>query len=193
MAEKQKDDAVLELARTVEALLFVGGEPMKISRLTKVTGAKKSEITKALDTLDQRLSESGSGLFLIQKDGAVQLTTHPDVSTAVQTLQEDEMHTSLTKAAREVLAIIAYRGPIGRAGIEEIRGVNCSHTIRTLLLRGLITREDNPTDNREYIYEISFEFLKNLGIGSVEDLPDFESLSEDKRLTQVLGAAPEDA
>jgi len=194
MTEEQKTkDPVAALARVVEALLFTAGEPMTLTRLAKISGAKKSEVKKALALSEERYAQKNGGLFLITKDDSVQLTTHPDVSDAIMALQEDEANTALSRPAREVLSIIAYRGPIGRTSIEAIRGVNCSHTIRTLLLRGLITRSDNPQDNREYVYNISFDFLKSCGLSKVDELPDFEKLSEDKRLTNVLGDTPPDA
>jgi len=86
----------------------------------------------------------------------------------------------------EVLSIVAYRGPISRMDVEAIRGVNCSFTLRSLLMRGLLERIDNPADNRSYLYKISFDFLKKMGVESVEKLPDFENLSKDDRIDSII-------
>ena len=92
------------------------------------------------------------------------------------------------KAQLEVLAIISYRGPISRTEIEAIRGVNCSYTLRALLLRELIERDGNPENLRGYVYTLSNQFLLSLGVSSPVELPDFEQLSQDKRLTEVIAA-----
>jgi segregation and condensation protein B len=98
------------------------------------------------------------------------------------------MQESLSKAALEVLAVIAYRGPIARAEIEAIRGVNCSVTLRNLLMRALIERKENETDARGYLYSISFQFLKSLGLQSITELPEYTSLMHDERVLVVLNA-----
>ena len=85
----------------------------------------------------------------------------------------------------EVVSIIAYRGPISKTEIESIRGVNCSYTLRNLLLRGLIERSDNPRDGRGYVYSITFEFLKKLGVEDVKKLPDHDILSKDERINSI--------
>jgi segregation and condensation protein B len=97
------------------------------------------------------------------------------------------MQEGLSKAALEVLSIVAYKGPISRAEIESIRGVNCSFTLRSLMMRGLLERIDNPKDGRGYLYKISFEFMKKLGIESIDKLPDYKELSQDSRIESVIG------
>jgi segregation and condensation protein B len=88
----------------------------------------------------------------------------------------------------EVISIVAYRGPITRSEIEAIRGVNSSYTVRSLMLRGLMERIENPNDSRGYLYKISFDFLKKLGIDSVERLPEFETLSKDSRIDSIINS-----
>ena len=77
-----------------------------------------------------------------------------------------------------MLAIVAYRGPISRAEIDYIRGVNCGFLLRNLSLRGLVDRKENPLDNRSFIYEASLDFLKSLGVGRLEELPDYAILKK---------------
>ena len=80
----------------------------------------------------------------------------------------------------ETLAIIAYKGPLTRAHIEYVRGVNSSFTLRNLVMRGLVERMENPKDARSYLYGTSFNFLKHLGVARPEDLPRFEEFKKEK-------------
>jgi segregation and condensation protein B len=84
----------------------------------------------------------------------------------------------LSRASLETLAIVAYRSPITRAGIEAVRGVNSTFTLRTLLLRGLVERYENPADQRSYLYRPAFDLLKYLGIEKIENLPNFPELNK---------------
>lgn len=177
-----------KLEPIVESLLFASGEPIKISRLAKVSGAEKAEIENALMVISGEYSSQGRGFVILRKGDEVQIATNPDFSSYVSQLIEGELQEALSTAALEVLSVIAYRGPIARSEIELIRGVNCSYTLRNLLLRGLIERSDNPRDARGYVYVISFEFLKRLGIANVQELPDYEKLTGDIRIDSIISS-----
>jgi segregation and condensation protein B len=168
----------------LESVLFISGEPMKIARLVKITGSSKPEIENAIMVMQNEYA--GRGLSLIRKEDEVQLVTNPDNSSYINDLVKSEIQENLSKAALEVLSIVAYRGPISRIDIEAVRGVNCAFTLRSLLMRGLLERIENPKDNRGYLYKISFEFLKKLGLDSINKLPDFETLSKDERIESII-------
>jgi len=106
------------------------------------------------------------------------LVSAPENSKYLERLITDDLQEDLTPASLEVLAIIAYKGPISRMEIEEIRGVNSSYTLRNLLIRGLIERRGHPQDSRAYVYEVSFNFLRKLGLKSIEELPEYNSFIE---------------
>nr|MDA3814739.1 SMC-Scp complex subunit ScpB [Patescibacteria group bacterium] len=106
----------------------------------------------------------------------VQLSSEPVFGEVVMKFMNKEVGEELSPAASEVLAVIAYRGPLTRAEIEYIRGVNCSFTLRNLAIRGLVDRKENPSDSRSYLYEISFEFMNSLGIKTVQELPGYKDL-----------------
>jgi len=129
---------------------------------------------------------TGRGFALLQKEDEVQLATNSENATYVDDLVKSEIQENLSKAALEVLSIIAYRGPITRLEVEAIRGVNCTFTLRSLLMRGLLERIENPKDNRGYLYKVSFEFLKKLGLDSINKLPDYETLSKDERIDSII-------
>ncbi|MCX6765620.1 MAG: SMC-Scp complex subunit ScpB [Candidatus Moranbacteria bacterium] len=175
-----------KLKSIIESLLFVSGEPVKLSRLAKITQALKPEVENALMMLSAEYSTKKSGLILVRSGDEVQMATQPDNAQFVKQLIRGELQESLSSAALEVLSIVAYRGPITRSEIESIRGVNCTYTLRNLLLRGLVRREENPKDARGYIYQISFDFLKVLGMDDVKKLPDYERLSSDERVQSII-------
>lgn len=175
-----------KLKSIIESILFISGEPMKISRIAKAAEMKVPEVKEALAALREDYSGT-RGMVIIEKEDMAQMATSPQNAEIVSNLVKSEIQEGLSKASLEVLSIVAYRGPISRIDIEAIRGVNCSFTLRTLLMRGLLERMDNPKDNRSYLYKISFDFLKKLGLESVDKLPDFENLSRDGRMDSVIG------
>lgn len=177
-----------KLKSIIESVLFTNGEPLKIARLQKITGISKPEIENALMILSGEYASQGRGLRIIKKNDQVQMATSPDNADYVRQLVEGELQESLSNASLEVLSVVAYRGPITRSEIESIRGVNCSYTLRNLLMRGLVERNDNPKDGRGYIYSISFEFLKKLGMEDMKKLPDYEILSKDERMDNIIAS-----
>jgi len=174
-----------KLKSVIESILFISGEPLAVSRIQKVTDASEEEVESALGSIAQDYSD-GRGMVMIRKEDKVEMATSPENAEFISELVKSEIQENLSPAALEVLSIIAYRGPIARVEIESIRGVNCSFTLRSLLMRSLIERVDNPKDSRGYLYKISFQFLESLGMESVEKLPDFENLSKDARIESVL-------
>jgi segregation and condensation protein B len=171
----------------LESILFVSGEPVKISRIAKIIGAAKPEVENAVMILQGEYAAGKKGLVILTKEEEVQMATSPENAQIIDQLVKSEIQENLSKAGLEVLSIVAYRGPITRVGIEAIRGVNCSFTLRSLLMRGLVERIENPKDNRGYLYKISFDFLKKMGVESVKQLPDFEILSVDERIDSIIG------
>jgi segregation and condensation protein B len=139
-----------------------------------------------LDALAEKYTHDvQSGLMIVVKDERVMLATKAEHAPFIEALTKSTLQEHLSKAALEVLSIIAYRSPITRSEIEAIRGVNCSFTVRNLLLRDLIERKDNPQDAREYVYFPTFRFLQSLGIESTEALPEYQTLSQDERLKMI--------
>lgn len=167
---------MINLDANLEALLFLKGEPMTIKQLAKFLNAKENDIESALDILDKKLSDRG--VRLIRKSGSVMLATSPESSEFTKKLIEEEINAELSKPALEVLSIVVYRGPITRVQIDYIRGVNCTFTIRNLLIRGLIERIINPRDSRSYLYRPSFQLLQYLGIKDFKELPEYGSFQK---------------
>ena len=179
----------MNIQAAIESILFVAGEPVALKKLMSVLALEKELLQKELEQLATRYKEDAdSGLHLLFHKDQVSLTTKPEQAPLIELLTKETLQENLTKTQLEVLAIIAYRGPISRPEIEAIRGVNCSFTLRNLLLRELIEREGNPNNLRGYVYTISAPFLMTLGISSLSELPDYFKLREDEKMKQMLSA-----
>lgn len=174
----------LPLKTKLEALLFAAGEPVAVDKLAKFLKVEEEEITREIEGLMAFYQEHRSGLQVVVKGNEVQLVSRKETGELVAKFLDKELSEELSTAAAEVLAVVAYRGPLTRAQIEQIRGVNCSFTLRNLAMRGLVERQENPADSRSYLYAISFEFLKQMGISKVDELPDFEELHNAKIITE---------
>ncbi len=175
----KKEKQEKNLLATVEAFLFTAGDPVDEKKIQTFLRLTKRQWCDIMNSLTEKYEQKNSGLQIIHKGSKIQLVTKPSLSELVakflgKTLGNEE----LSRATLETLAVVAYRGPVTRAQVEYVRGVNCSFALRTLSLRGIIDRKDNPLDSRSYLYEISFDFLKNLGLKSVEELKDYDKLKE---------------
>ena len=159
------------LSKRVEALLFLHGDPMAVGRLVEVLGANKTAIRAALADLDLRLS--GGALRLAYHGDDVQLVTREHLAADTDALVADEHRRGLSRAAAETLAVVAYRGPVSKKDIDFIRGVNSAIALRNLLIRGLVVKRPLPHNNRAVCYEPTLDFLKFLGVGRVEELPEY--------------------
>jgi segregation and condensation protein B len=179
--------SIAKIQASIESILFIAGEPVTEKKLKNVLAIEQDTLKEALTALDKRYREDqASGLNLVFHKDQILLTTKPDQASFIEQLTKETLQESLTKTQLEVLAIIAYRGPISRPEIEAIRGVNCSFTLRNLLLRELIEREDNPDNLRGYVYMLSPQFLMTLGMSSLNELPDYVSLRNNERLRQAV-------
>lgn len=161
------------LKAKIESILFLEGAPISLEKLAKLIGEKKTRIEEAL--VELRSDYQKRGIRLLSNNDEWQFATSPENATILDSLVKSEFSEELSKAALETLSVIAYKGPLTRSEIEYIRGVNSSFSIRNLMLRGLIERIENPKDARSYLYRISMEFLKYLGLEKREDLPQWES------------------
>mgnify|MGYP001575748032 CR=1 FL=1 len=168
----------MNLKSVVESILFIYGEPIALEKLVKIAKSEKEEVTKALDELKKEYKTRG--LTILEKDELYQFGSNPDNTKYIEELVKNEFNEELSRAAIETMAIIAYKGPLTRLEIEYVRGVNSSFIIRNLLMRGLVERIENPKDARSYLYKISFDFLKHLGITHIEDLPQYQEFKNSK-------------
>lgn len=167
----------MDLAATIEAILFFHAEPLSLAYLAKVTNTSKEEVREAVSTLRERLTNRG--LVLIEIRGDIALGTSPEAADAISAIAKEELSRELSKAALETLSVILYQGPITKADIDWIRGVNSQFILRALLIRGLIEREEGESSGRrENTYRATAVLLSHLGLSRQEDLPEFVTYRE---------------
>lgn len=160
-----------DFAQKLEAVLFWKGEPTTKKELAKILGVGAGDVEEGLSALREALS--GRGLALMEKDDSVMLTTAPAMSGLIEGLLKESLERDLGKAGLETLTLILYYGPITRARIDYIRGVNSTFSLRQLMIRGLVERIDNPSDARGFLYKPTFELLSFLGITKLDELPNY--------------------
>lgn len=159
------------LRAAVEALLFASGEPLSPERIAGVLGATVQEVGLALDELAAGCEREERGIHLARVSGGYQLRSKPEYAEYIERLGLPAPP-SLSKAALETLAIIAYKQPISKAEIEWIRGVRADAALSTLIDRGLVKeagRRDGP--GRPILYKTTPEFLSAFGLNDLSDLP----------------------
>ncbi len=185
--DKNNAEQEIDKVAVIESVIFMYGEAVKFSRLAEILEVAEEEISDLVKELkviyDNRESQ---GLNIIFDKESVQIVTHPNCAEVIDTFVKGELKKPLSQAALEVLAVVAYRGPISKVDVEAIRGVNCSFTLRNLLMRGLVKKVVSDSDARTHLYKITFKFLRILGVENEKDLPDYEELFSDKRIDAIL-------
>lgn len=162
------------LEAKIEAVLFIYGEPIKIKKLADLLETAESQIRDSLLALAEAMKGAERGLSLMISDDKATIITKPDMQDVVRKIVKEELDSDLTPASLETLAIVAYLGPVPRAKIDYIRGVNSSFILRNLMVRGLVQREADKDQKGNFLYSTTFDFLKHVGVNSEKDLPDFE-------------------
>lgn len=167
------------LVRAVEALLFASPEPLPLSRLAEVfapDGVEPDQVRDALGELGTRCA--GRGVELREVAGGYQLRTRPELAPWLARLEAPRA-VRFSRAALETLAIVAYRQPVTRAELEEVRGVDCGGVLKLLLDRGLariLGKKDVP--GRPLLYGTTRKFLETFGLSSLGELPNLKDIEE---------------
>jgi len=168
----------------IEALLFVSSGLVSINQLAKALELTENEIESELTTLENFYKENSRGLRLMRLKNKVQLTTPPEINETVEVFLGLETTSTLSQAALEALAIVAYKQPVTRPEVDVIRGVNSDGVLRTLLSKGLIEELGRAeTPGRPIYYGTSAEFLQYFGLETLDALPfiDFNALEEENQ------------
>jgi segregation and condensation protein B len=161
-----------DLEKTIEAILFVSDAPVQISDFAEVTEHSLDDVTEALISLSSHL-ESHHGLELKEAAGGWRLYTKPDMLDYVERFASTEKVRRLSNAAMETLSVIAYKQPMSRGQVAEIRGVDSDHAIRTLERRDLVRDVGRaPGPGQAVLYGTTELFLEKMGIAAVSDLPE---------------------
>ncbi len=160
------------LEKQIEAVLFWYGEPVSIKKLSKILERTEEEITASIKALE--ISLSNRGIVIVSKDDEVTLGTSKEASSLIEKLTKEELIRDLGKAGLETLSIIIYQGPLTRAEIDYIRGVQSNFILRNLMIRGLVEKVPNPKDQRSFLYKPTFEMLSFMGVTNIEEMPSYK-------------------
>jgi segregation and condensation protein B len=170
------------LKAIIESLLFAAGEPVSLNRLAAVLDSvPKPEIQNALGALGSQYAQGGRGLTVEEVAGGYQLRTRKEFAPQIRKLLAGKPP-RLSRSLLETLAIVAYRQPVTRPEIEQVRGVDCGGVLETLLERRLVKiggRKEAP--GRPMLYETTSEFLEVFGLKDLDSLPDLKEFQEIQR------------
>lgn len=169
-----------EALALLEALLLAAGEAVPLAAIAETLGWTTRQVRSQLEDLERDLESSRRGMTLQWHHEAVQLASAPRFGAIVERFLAIERTVRLSEAALETLAIIAYRQPVTRAEIEELRGVDSSGVLGTLVARELIeVAGQRATLGNPNEYRTTATFLEHFGLSSLDDLPAAESSGED--------------
>jgi segregation and condensation protein B len=166
-----------EKRAVLEVILFLSGEPVTLSTIKDVIELPEPEIKRLIDELILKYREQNGGLLIVEIANGYQMVTNPEYSEWVKKFKGTQLSTKLSMPALETLSIIAYKQPIIKAEIEQLRGVNSDSAIKTLLEKRLIKvigRKDAP--GRPFLYGTTKEFLKYFGLKDLTELPTLKDL-----------------
>ena len=159
----------------LEAVLFASDAPLPIERIAEVLELDVAETRAVVDALRQACQEPSRGLSVVEVGGGVRLVTRPEHAPVLMSLQRLRLKSRLSRAAVETLTIVAYRQPISRPEIEQLRGVGSESVLTHLLERRMVRVVGRkPTPGRPVLYGTTREFLEHFGLRDLEDLPPFE-------------------
>jgi len=174
-----------DLDNALEALLFVSGDGLSVEEIASMLIVQKSEVRNSIKRLQDKYSNE-SGIHLITYNKKAQFCTNPKYVEIVKKALAPIKESRLSNSALEVVAIIAYKQPITRLEIEQIRGVNCEYAIQVLLkfdMIEVIGRKEAL--GSPFLFGTTEDFLKRFRLNTIEDLPDYENLLESIKILEA--------
>ncbi len=171
--------------KIVESILLLAEEPVPARLIGEVLERPRSEVEALLRGLAEQYKQENRGFVLREAAGGWRLYTSPDAAPWLERFVRSETHARLSGAALEVLAIVAYKQPLSRTEISEIRGVDSDGVVKTLLTRGLITESDRSS-GVAVLFEVSPYFLERMGLNSVADLPPLADFMPDTETVEDM-------
>ncbi len=174
-----------ELMAVIEAILFVAGEPVLLADLQKALEVSPLELSMAVNALESEYDFNRRGIRLKRFGEHIQLATRAEYASYVERLLQPVQKQSLSQAAMETLAVVAYRQPVTKAEVEAIRGVKCDYSIQSLVHKGLIEEVGRKEAlGRPILYGTTDAFLGHFGISSLIDLPKLpDNMPAEEQLT----------
>lgn len=155
----------------IESILLFKGQPVSYKEISSILEIDKDEAKKIVEELTQEYM--GKGITITHNDIEAELVTTSETAEVISKLQKQELETELSNASLETLSIVLYMGPIARSMIDFIRGVNSQFTLRSLLVRGLVERDQN---SKTPMYNVTLDTIKFLGLNKLDELPNFKEI-----------------
>jgi len=169
----------------IESLLLVTAKPLSYKELAKLINVQGSEVESACLELQAKYNQPEQGIQVLLNNNQIQLVTNPDNVSIVKNFLQAETTGELSRPSMETLTIIAYRQPITKEALEQIRGINCSLILRNLMIRGLVEAQEIK-GGLTTTYSLTMDFLRFLGVHSVEELPDYQTLHTDEHVQAAI-------
>ena len=161
--------------KMIEAILFAVGEPILPEKIAAALDMDADTVKRLCDHRRRMLDEEGSPLQILCLDGAYQMTTREEYTPAIRAVLNERRNVSLSQAALEVLAVVAYHQPVTRAYVEQVRGVDSSSIISSLTEKGLLEEAGRlELPGRPIAYRTTAHFLRTFGLSSLDELPVLE-------------------
>ena len=163
---------IREACRAIEAILFVSGDAVEIRDIAQALEITEMEALSAAETLQKEYDAAPRGIGLARYGDHLKLETRAEYAPYVERLLQPVQRQSLSQAAMETLAVIAYRQRVTRLDIEEVRGVKCDYSVQSLLNKGLVKNVGRKESlGRPYLYATTDFFLEHFGITDIRELP----------------------
>lgn len=161
-----------ELIPAFEAVLFSGGEPLSIDRFSQVFDISPERVVEVMEALSKKLALGDRGVELVRMENTYQLATKEKYAGYIKKMFDIKRRTPLSPAALEVLAVVAYNQPVTKSFIEQVRGVDCSGVVTTLVEKGLIEERGRlELPGKPLLYGTTKNFLRCFGISDLTELP----------------------
>lgn len=166
-----------EIPQILEAILFVAGEPVAVADLAQALEVSELEIMHAVEELQRECERRG--VTIHRYGDHLRMETRPEYAPYVERLLQPVQRQTLSQTAMETLAVIAYRQPVTKGEVEQVRGVKCDYSVQSLLHKGLI-REAGRKEalGRPILYATTDRFLEHFGISDIRELPPLSSAQE---------------
>ncbi|HLC70103.1 MAG TPA: SMC-Scp complex subunit ScpB [Patescibacteria group bacterium] len=175
----------MSLISNLETILFVASKPLSLKKLVKTLNTEEGKVIGVLQSLVQKHNQPESGLKILENNGEWQMVSNPDNRVVAEGFLKAEISGELTRPQLETLTVISYCGPITKPELEQIRGVNCSLIIRNLMMRGLVKESEDPAALLP-TYEVTMEYLRHIGLASLNELPNYDKLHQHENVISSL-------
>lgn len=173
---------VKELIPAFETVLFSAGEPLSIDRFSQVFEIEPETVTEVMEKLSEKLDSGKSGIQLLRMENMYQLSTREKYADYIKKTFDIKRRTPLSPAALEVLAVVAYNQPVTKSFIEQVRGVDCSGVVTTLVEKGLIEERGRlELPGRPLLYGTTKNFLRCFSMSDLSELPPLPKNENDQR------------